>query len=387
MGLQSLIDRLSEWDLPMKDKVFVAGPCSVESEDQMLETAAQLAPHEVTILRGGIWKPRTRPGSFEGIGVQGLPWLKNAGNLLGVPVTTEVANPLHVEASLKAGIDILWIGARTTTDPFAVQEIADALQGVDIPVMIKNPMNPDLELWVGALERIAQAGITKIMAVHRGFSTYRENLYRNQPIWRIPIELRRRMPGLPLVCDPSHICGRRKNIRLVAQEAMDYLFDGLMIEVHCSPRTALSDAQQQLTPRQYADLLKKLQRPSSNDHAELAVGILADLRKEIDAIDDDVIALLAKRMEVVAQIGAWKRHHNVSLFQPTRWDHVLHNRIQMGLRRHLPERFVRGLFEQIHEHALNIQGERSTNGGPRGLKSINAGVVGKQQLVLSGGRS
>src|ERR1039458_2651305 len=212
MAPEPSIHRLSQWNIPAGRKFLVAGPCSVESEEQMMRTAMQLSEHDVTVMRGGIWKPRTRPGSFEGVGAKGLPWLKQAGNAAGLRVATEAAKPTHVEECLKAGVDVLWIGARTTTNPFAVQEIADALRGVDIPVMIKNPMNPDLELWIGAIERISKAGITKIMAVHRGFSTYGERLYRNRPIWRIPIELRRRLPHLPLIGDPSHICGKRIDI-------------------------------------------------------------------------------------------------------------------------------------------------------------------------------
>jgi chorismate mutase len=261
---KSATDRPSEWKVPLRNRFFVAGPCSVESEDQILTTALQLATHEVTVIRGGVWKPRTRPGSFEGVGTKGLQWLKNAGKAVGLPVTTEAARPSHVEECLKVGIDILWIGARTTTDPFAVQDIADALRGVNIPVMIKNPMNPDLELWIGAIERIDKAGTTKIVAVHRGFSTYRKNLYRNEPLWRIPIDLRRRIPHLPLICDPSHICGNRRYIMAVSQEAMDLFFDGLMIEVHCAPSTALSDAKQQLTPAQYGRTIGNLQYATTN---------------------------------------------------------------------------------------------------------------------------
>ncbi len=355
MALEPIIKRLSEWNMPVDRKFLIAGPCSVESEEQMLRTAMQLSAYEVTLIRGGVWKPRTRPGSFEGVGARGLAWLKQAGNAAGLPVATEAAKPTHVEECLKAGVDVLWIGARTSTSPFAVQEIADALRGVDIPVMIKNPMNPDIELWIGAIERINKAGITKIMAVHRGFSTYRESLYRNQPIWRIPIELRRRLPHLPLICDPSHICGKQRYVMAVAQQAIDFLFDGLMVEVHCAPRTALSDAGQQMTPAQYGRLISKLQSVSSSGPTQLPE-LIKLLRKEIDAIDHDVIALLAKRMECVKRIGIWKRNHNISLFQPERWEHILQDRTRSGVRRHLSESFVRDLFEHIHEEALNIQG-------------------------------
>ncbi|MFZ0913362.1 MAG: bifunctional 3-deoxy-7-phosphoheptulonate synthase/chorismate mutase type II [Candidatus Korobacteraceae bacterium] len=346
--------------MPVRKKFLIAGPCSVESEEQMLKTARQLSAYEVTAIRGGIWKPRTRPGSFEGVGAKGLMWLKQAGNAAGLPVATEAAKPTHVEECLKAGIDILWIGARTTTSPFAVQEIADALRGVDIPVMIKNPMNPDLELWIGAIERINKAGITKIMAVHRGFSTYREHLYRNRPIWRIPIELRRRLPDLPLICDPSHICGTRNYIMALAQQAIDFLFDGLMIEVHCAPPASLSDARQQLTPLQYGRLINKLRYVSCDGPARLPQEIKL-LRKQIDAIDNDLIALLAKRMECVRHIGTWKRAHNISLFQPERWEHIIQDRVRSSVKNLLSESFARDLFEHIHEEALIVQGRIPTD--------------------------
>jgi chorismate mutase len=345
---------LREWNVPLREKFFVAGPCSVESKEQILQTALHLSAHDVTLLRGGIWKPRTHPGSFEGIGAKGLPWLKNAGVVAGLPVTTETATAHHVEQCLKAGIDVLWVGARTTTNPFAVQEIAEAVRGANIPIMIKNPMNADLELWIGAIERISNAGITKIIAVHRGFSSYGQSAYRNPPMWRIPIELRRRMPHLPIICDPSHICGSRKRIPTVAQEALDFLFDGLMIEVHCAPDTALSDASQQLTPEQYGKLLSGLRFPSGADPTLLSPALQV-LRKEIDAIDDDLIALLARRMECVEQIGIWKRDRNVSLFQLERWEHVLRDRVESSVQRHLSPNFVRDLFEHIHEEALSIQ--------------------------------
>jgi len=359
MALKPIIKRLSEWNMPVDKKFLIAGPCSVESEEQVMRTAMQLSAYEVTLLRGGVWKPRTRPGSFEGVGVKGLMWLKQAGNAAGLPVATEAARPTHVEECLKAGVDVLWIGARTTTSPFAVQEIADALRGVDIPVMIKNPMNPDIELWIGAIERINKAGITRIMAVHRGFSTYRESLYRNQPIWRIPIELRRRLPHLPLICDPSHICGKQRYVMAVAQQAIDFLFDGLMIEVHCAPRAALSDAKQQMTPAQYGRLISKLRYVSSSVPTQLPEAIKL-LRREIDAIDNDLIALLAQRMECVRKIGSWKRKNNISLFQPERWEYILEDRTRSSVRRHLAESFVRDLFEHIHEEALNIQGRMPT---------------------------
>jgi len=354
MAPKILVTPLSAWKLCVRDKFLVAGPCSVESESQVLQTAVQLARHDVTLLRGGIWKSRTRPGLFEGVGSIGLAWLKNAGRATGLPVATEVTRAAQVDLCLSAGVDVLWIGARTTTNPIAVQEIANALRGIDIPVMIKNPMNPDLELWMGAIERIKQAGITRIMAVHRGFSSYRGNPYRNQPIWRIPVELRRRMPELPLICDPSHICGNRKYIGIVAQQAMDFLFDGLMVEVHCAPRAALSDAQQQLTPAQYGRLIVWLRHLFSNPAAQLPARIEI-LRREIDTIDDELIELLARRISIVREIGHWKRRHTISIFQPERWASILLDRAESSVRKGLSESFARDLFERIHEESLTIQ--------------------------------
>ncbi|MBN1131128.1 MAG: bifunctional 3-deoxy-7-phosphoheptulonate synthase/chorismate mutase type II [Chitinispirillaceae bacterium] len=349
------IDPLAKWNIPCSGKFFIAGPCSVESEDQILQTALQLSRYKITVLRGGIWKPRTHPGLFEGIGVRGLTWLKNAGLAAKLPVATEVANPAHVEHCLKAGIDLLWIGARTTTNPFLIQEITQALRGVDIPVMVKNPINPDLELWIGAIERISNAGIKKIMAIHRGFFTYRRDTYRNHPIWKIPIELRRQSPHLPLICDPSHICGDRKYVFSVAQEAMDFLFDGLMIEVHPGPDTARSDGKQQITPASYGTLMKRLRWSFADIEDKQDQQKIALLRSEIDAIDNNLIGLLGKRMEFVRDIGAWKRDHNVSLLQLERWRQVLSTRLQKSGKKSLSKKFIRDIFEQIHEEALRIQ--------------------------------
>lgn len=345
---------LSAWPLRVKTKVFVAGPCSVESEQQIYNTATQLAEHDVTLIRGGIWKPRTRPNQFEGVGSRGLSWLRNAGNAVGLPVATEVATPYHVEQCLDAGIDVLWIGARTTTSPFAVEELANALRGVEIPVMMKNPMSPDLDLWIGAIERLARVGVKRLMAIHRGFSTGRRTCYRNNPIWRIPIELRRRIPGLPLLCDPSHVCGNPLMIPAVAQAAIDFLFDGLMIEVHDAPAEAWSDAQQQLTVAEYGRLIRELRYATTAPVADTPPAIGA-LRKEIDDIDCALVRLLASRMACAERIGACKRSHNLSLFQPERWDHVLEERVRISLEYNLSETFVRDLFEHIHEEALNVQ--------------------------------
>jgi chorismate mutase len=303
VSIKISLDLISKWPIPVKEKMYFAGPCSVESEGQIMKIATQLSKHKISALRGGIWKPRTHPGSFEGVGVKGLKWLKNAGLAAGMPVTTEVATAKHVEQCLKAGIDLLWIGARTTTNPFNVQELADALRGTDIPVMIKNPINPDIELWIGAIERINKAGVKKIIAIHRGFYTYRRDKYRNQPIWRIPIELRRQIPQMPIICDPSHICGDRKFVFCLAQEAMDFLFDGLMIETHNDPDVALSDGMQQVTPAYYGKMMKKLRLPTVEAAGKEHLQKIELIRDEIDVIDNNLIALIAKRMEFVREIG------------------------------------------------------------------------------------
>jgi len=247
-----------EWKIPVKDKFLVAGPCSVESEEQIIQTALGLAEYGVNLLRAGIWKPRTRPGTFQGIGVEGLKWLKRAGQAANLPVAVEVATPYHIEQCLKYEVDVLWIGSRTTTNPFLVQAIADSLKSVDIEIMVKNPMNPELELWIGALERLNWAGQRKLIAVHRGFSVFETNLYRNMPYWKIPQELKRLIPEIPLICDPSHICGNKELLLPVAQKAIDLHYDGLMIEVHINPKLALSDAKQQITPKELGNLLKNL---------------------------------------------------------------------------------------------------------------------------------
>lgn len=303
--LSIVTDKFSQWLNSRQGKCLIAGPCSVETEEQILHTGVELAKYGVILLRGGIWKPRTRPSSFEGIGAKGLPWLKAAGEAAGLPVTTEVACAAHVERCLEAGVDVLWIGARTTTSPMAVQEIADAIAGVDIPVMVKNPINPDLGLWLGAIERVRQAGIRRIIAVHRGFSTHTGRKYRNQPLWNIPLELRRRLPEIPLLCDPSHICGTRKYIASIAQDALESGFDGLMIESHWHPEEALSDADQQLTPRQYGWLMKELLNGpwTSMVNGDQALSIL---QREIGEVDDDLSVLLARRQELLQEVDRHK---------------------------------------------------------------------------------
>lgn len=301
MTLPTEIDKFSNWLIHRTGKCLIAGPCSVESEEQILGTAKELAQCDVKLLRGGIWKPRTRPGSFEGIGEKGLNWLKAAGCATGLPVATEVAIPAHVEQCLKAKIDVLWIGARTTTSPIAVQAIADSLAGVDVPVMIKNPMNPDLGLWIGAVERVRRAGIKRVVAVHRGFSTHIQHKYRNQPLWNIPLELRNRMPEIPILCDPSHICGTQQYIASISQTALEAGLDGLMIESHWRPDLAMSDPGQQLSPAQFAELVGQVVRNSVVVSKNRELG---NLRREFDEIDQDLISLLGRRVSILRQIEA-----------------------------------------------------------------------------------
>lgn len=346
---------VSKWNLGCKKRLLIAGPCSAESPEQLLSTALALKKSGVHLFRAGIWKPRTRPGFFEGVGEKGLEWLKEAGNEAGLKVATEVAKPQHVDLCLKNNIDVLWIGARTTVDPFAVAAIAEPLKGVDIPVLVKNPVNPDIDLWLGALERVSNAGIKKIAAVHRGFSTYRKSSYRNPPLWRIPVELRRRVPLLPIICDPSHLAGACELIQNVAQTAIDLLFDGLMIEVHPDPVSALSDCNQQLTPAQYRILIKNLIWKSTRSSDIEFNQRLAAYRNEIDQIDYKIIDLLALRLNVVEQIATLKKENDITALQIGRFQELLQKRLKYGNGQHLPENFIRQIIELIHEEALMHQ--------------------------------
>ncbi len=341
--------------VPSERPLVIAGPCSAESEEQVMETARQLKLQGIHILRAGIWKPRTRPNTFEGVGREGLPWLKRVREELGMLVATEVANGNHVFEAMKYGIDILWIGARTSANPFAVQEIADALQGTDIPVMIKNPVNPDVELWIGAFERVNQVGIKKLAAVHRGFSVYGKSFYRNDPHWQIPIELKRQIPNLPILTDPSHICGNREMLFEVSQEAMDLNFDGLIIESHHCPDKALSDAQQQITPDELKKMVSSLVlRKADIDNAVVAHS-LEDLRRQIDKYDDRLIDILEGRMKVADKIGIYKKKNNITILQSSRWDQLLTKRIQDGEKKGLSEDFIVKLFRAIHQESINHQ--------------------------------
>ena len=334
-----------------KRPLIIAGPCSAETEEQVLNTARQLADKGFKIFRAGVWKPRTKPGGFEGMGEQALPWMQRVKKETGMLTATEVAMPRHVDAAMKAGIDILWIGARTSANPFAMQEIADALKGADVPVLVKNPVNPDLELWIGALERINGAGITRLGAIHRGFSSIDQHIYRNCPMWHIPIELHRRFPALPILCDPSHIGGRRDLIAPLCQQAMDMGFKGLIIESHCSPDSAWSDAKQQVLPDVLDFIIDRL---VIRENVELTESLSA-LRKQIDEIDNQLMNLLTKRMRVSREIGTYKKEHNMAVVQTSRYSEILEKRGAQGMLCGMDCSFVKKVFEAIHEESVRQQ--------------------------------
>jgi chorismate mutase len=331
--------------------IVVAGPCSAETEEQVLETARSLAGKGIKIFRAGIWKPRTKPGGFEGVGSEGLRWLKKVKDETGMYVATEVATRDHVFEALKAGIDVLWVGARTSANPFAVQEVADALKGVDIPILIKNPINPDLDLWIGAIQRLYGAGLRRLGVIHRGFSSYDKKIYRNLPLWHIPIELRRRYPDLPIFCDPSHIGGKRELIAPLSQQAMDLNFDGLIIESHGHPEDAWSDAAQQITPDVLDYVLNLLViRDSTQTTENLTV-----LRRQIDAIDENLLELLAKRMRISREIGIYKKEHNMPILQTPRYGEILENRTKAGASMDLNSDFIEKMLKLIHEESVAQQ--------------------------------
>ena len=329
----------------------IAGPCSAETEEQVMNTAKQLAALGCHNFRAGVWKPRTKPGGFEGHGEKALPWMQQVKKETGMLVSTEVATPEHVELALKYGIDILWVGARTTANPFAMQALADALKGVDVPVFVKNPVNPDLELWIGALLRLNGAGVKKLGAIHRGFSSYDKTIYRNTPMWQIPIELRRRIPELPIICDPSHIGGRRDLIAPLCQQAMDLGADGLIIESHCDPDSAWSDANQQVTPDVLDYILSLL---VIRDEKVTTEGI-HELRKQIDELDNQLMELLAKRMRVCREIGTYKKEHNMTVLQPTRYNEILDKRGAQGALFQMDSSFVKTVFEAVHQESVRQQ--------------------------------
>jgi len=341
---------------------LIAGPCSAETEDQVLKIAHDLKalgekdPNKgIDLYRAGVWKPRTRPGAFEGNGASALPWLRRVKEETGLRTTIEVANANQVYEALKFGIDVLWIGARTTVNPFSVQEIADALKGVNVPVLVKNPVNPDLDLWIGAIERIGNAGITQLGAIHRGFSTYAKSKFRNAPYWEIPIELRRRMPQIPLICDNSHICGNRVDLLEVAQQALDLNYDGLMTEVHNTPDEAWSDAKQQITPFVYYELCQKLiMRRETSDNASFLEHI-ENIRHKIDEVDLELMNLLARRMRLAEDIGRYKKRNNIAILQAARWNEILEKAYKQGRERGLTDPFVEKFLTAVHQESIAHQ--------------------------------
>jgi chorismate mutase len=351
------VDTTSQHNFFSTHKPFIiSGPCSAETERQLLETAKELAQSSnIQLLRAGIWKPRTKPGQFEGVGEKGLTWLANAGKETGIPTTTEVGNARHVELILKYGIQSIWIGARTTVNPFLVDEIAQAIRGTTIPVIIKNPVNPDLELWTGALERIQSNTSGPIALIHRGFSAQHSGKYRNQPMWQLPIEMKRRFPGIPMICDPSHICGNRHLLAYVAQRSIDLNFDGLMIESHIDPDNAWSDAAQQITPSQLSSMLNQLiwRKPTSN-HAPFSDDLVR-LRAEIDQTDDDLMQLLADRMILADKIGILKKEHGITILQTERWNEILNRCLEKGLHMGLHAEFIKNYINAVHMESIRHQ--------------------------------
>lgn len=350
---------LFEWGLFTEPKpCVVAGPCSAESQEQVMETAGRLHDMGINVYRAGIWKPRTYPGCFEGAGAEGLRWMQKARQEYGLRIATEVASEKHVLECVKYGVDLVWIGARTTSNPFMVQEIADALMGTGLPVLVKNPANPDIGLWIGALERLNRAGIRKLGVIHRGFSTFDKIKYRNDPQWQVAIELRNRYPELPFFVDPSHMSGSREYIREISQRSLDLGFEGLMIESHCNPSSALSDAGQQLTPEDLGNLLHNqlMVREQDSDSPQWKENI-DQLRAKIDVIDEDILRALGARMDVSRRIGEYKKSSNVTILQTSRWDAVLAGVIAKGRQNGLSDDFVRTIFNAIHEASVEVQNE------------------------------
>jgi len=358
MKLNLNIAPLSSWMNTGKEPLIISGPCSAETEEQLVATAHLLAATgKVSVFRAGIWKPRTRPGEFEGIGSIGLEWLKRAKEETGLLTAVEVATAKHVEEALAAGVDILWVGARSTANPFTVQEIADALKGVDIPVLVKNPINPDLALWIGALERINNAGITKIGAIHRGFSSYEKTSFRNEPMWDLAIQLKTIAPDLPIINDPSHICGNRELIPYISQKALDLDMQGLMIESHIDPSAAWTDAKQQVTPAALAELVDRLTLRKADSDNPVFEDQLASLRKEIDKLDDLIIQKIGERMKIVEKIGEFKRDNNVTILQVSRWDEIIEKRTAMAGALRLDKEFAVKFLELIHNESIRKQNE------------------------------
>lgn len=343
------------WTLPFPEPLLIAGPCSAESEEQLLQTAARLPKNKVHIFRAGIWKPRTKPNSFEGVGAIGLGWLKKVKDEFGFLTATEVATANHVELCLKSEVDILWIGARTTVNPFQVQEIAESLRGTDKVILVKNPVNPDLALWMGAFERLQQQGLQKLGAIHRGFSSYRKNKYRNPPQWQIALDFKNQMSTIPLICDPSHIAGNAYYIFEVAQQAFNFEYDGLMIETHRNPSAAWSDAPQQITPERLAEIIQSLEIRRADDPNTDYHFAIGQLRGHIDDLDRGLLEILTERIKVVSTIGELKKEHNVAVYQPKRWNEIRENLMQNGAAMGMNAEFIENLIKIIHQESLNIQ--------------------------------
>jgi chorismate mutase len=342
--------------LLQKRPLIISGPCSAETEEQVVQTATRLAATgKVDILRAGIWKPRTRPGSFEGIGTKGLPWLQQAKKESGLPVAVEVATAKQVEDALHFGVDVLWIGARTTVNPFSVQDVADALKGADVPVLIKNPINPDLELWIGAVERVANAGIKNIGLIHRGFSSYGNTEYRNAPMWHLAIEMKRRNPGMLLINDPSHICGRRDILMDVAQKAIDLDFDGLIIESHIDPDNAWSDAKQQVTPERLGEMISSIVWRTEEIDSEELHAVMEKMRQQINQLDDELLQLIGQRMKVADKIGQYKKDNNITILQTNRWNAILERAYERGEKLGLGKEFITKYFDAVHMESINHQ--------------------------------
>lgn len=349
---------LSQWGMFTEPRpCVIAGPCSAESEEQIMQTAKGLNEFGIHVLRAGIWKPRTHPGSFEGIGVPGLKWMQKAKKEYGMKIATEVASEKHVFECLKHGVDLVWLGARTTANPFLVQEIADALRDTDIPVLVKNPVNADIDLWIGALERLNAVGITKLGVIHRGFSTFDKIKYRNEPGWQIAVELKSRYPQLPFFCDPSHMAGKREYIKEISQRSLDLGLEGLMIESHCNPSCALSDSAQQLTPPDLKEILFSLMvRDNDTDNLEYRENI-DQLRAKIDVLDENLLYTLGSRMKICRQIGQYKKDNNIAILQTSRWDSLLAKAIEKGKEYGLSEKIVTEIFTAVHDSSVALQNE------------------------------
>ncbi len=357
MGTSFNIIPIKDWLNSGEQPLVISGPCSAENEEQVLETARQLAhTKKVQVYRAGLWKPRTRPNYFEGVGSEGLVWLQKAKKETGLKIAVEVAKPKHVEECLSHGVDIVWIGARTVVNPFSVEEIAEALKGLDIPVLVKNPINPDLKLWMGALERVNKSGINKLAAIHRGFYSLNQSIYRNPPMWEIPIELKRLVPDIPILVDPSHICGNTDLLADIAQKGMDLEMNGIMIESHFKPWAALSDAKQQIEPKTLNILLKNLILRKVSGTKEFE-NTLTKYRTQIDEIDEALLEILGRRIKIVNEIGEYKNEHKITILQLKRWSYIIEDRLKKGLKHNLDKDFLLKLLELMHAESMRIQTE------------------------------